>query len=98
MVPMYEYARIRQAHRLEQMSIREPIHFQTQIFGNSDNDTFTLNELKLYGQTFIYGGDGQDRFTVNKLKTLNTSRPFTLPDGTVITRRDTLDLDGQAGA
>ena len=45
----------------------------------------------------MYGGDGQDSFTVNQLKTLNTSRPFTLTSGTV-TRRDTLDLDGQGGA
>src|SRR5262249_47925958 len=41
--------------------------------------------------------DGQDTFTVNQLQTMDTSRPYTDASG-MITRRDTLDLDGQAGA
>ena len=41
--------------------------------------------------------DGQDTFTVNQLRSMESYRPFTNPDNSVISRRDTLDLDGQAG-
>src|SRR5262249_5290281 len=76
--------------------------YQARICGNSDNDTFTLDQLQLIGQTFVYGSatqtpprttaplnDGQDTFTVNQLKSLQTTRPYTDGSGT-ITRRDTL--------
>ena len=81
---------------------------RTAFFGNSDDDTFTFNRTALGGETFAYGStaptpagtapmnDGQDTFTVNQLGTMSASRPYTGAAGT-INRRDTLDLDGQAG-
>ncbi|MCF2147132.1 DUF4347 domain-containing protein [Desmonostoc muscorum LEGE 12446] len=68
---------------------------KTEIFGNSDNDTFTFNQTFLGGQTNVYGGatatsgvdDGEDQFIVNQLQSMTTSR-----NG----KRDTLNLDGQA--
>ena len=84
---------------------------RTAFFGNIDNDSFTFNQTFLGGQTFAYGsntptpagstappGDGADTFTVNQLQSMTTSRPLVTPDHGVTTRRDTLDLDGQAGA
>src|SRR5215467_13038731 len=81
----------------------------TAFFGNVDNDTFTFNQTFLGGQTFAYGsntptpagstappGDGQDTFVVNQLHSMESTRPLTVPDHGVTTRRDTLDLDGQA--
>src|SRR5262249_51519422 len=41
--------------------------------------------------------DGQDTFVVNQLKSMESSRPLTTPDHGITVRRDTLDLDGQAG-
>lgn len=83
---------------------------RTAFFGNADGDTFTFNQTYLGGQTFAYGsntptpagttappGDGADTFTVNQLRTMTTSRPLVTPDHGVTVRRDTLDLDGQAG-
>src|SRR5205823_6607384 len=67
----------------------------TRIVGGPDDDAFTFNQTFLGGQTFVSGGDGQDRFTVNQLKSMTSSRPPATPSGTT-TRRDTLDLDGQA--
>src|SRR6185312_13756618 len=67
-------------------------------------------ETFLGGQTFVHGSaaltpagttappnDGQDTFTVNSLKSMESSRPLVTPDHGITVRRDTLDLDGQAG-
>src|SRR5215467_3994941 len=84
---------------------------RTAFFGNVDNDTFTFNQTFLGGQTYAYGSntptpagttaplnDGQDTFVVNQLQSMETSRPLLTADPSGYTeRRDTLDLDGQAG-
>src|SRR5262249_24175916 len=41
--------------------------------------------------------DGQDTFIVNQLQSMASTRPLMVPDHGATTRRDTLDLDGQAG-
>src|SRR5262249_38613946 len=63
---------------------------------NGDDDTFTFNQTLLKGQSYAFGAGGQDTFTVNQLQTMDTARPYSDASGTII-RRDTLDLDGQAG-
>ena len=83
---------------------------RTAFFGNVDDDTFTFNQTYLGGQTFAYGSntptpagataplhDGSDTFVVNQLKSMGSSRPLVVADHGVTVRRDTLDLDGQAG-
>ncbi|MBD2516808.1 DUF4347 domain-containing protein [Nostoc sp. FACHB-973] len=68
---------------------------KTQIFGNTDADTFVFNQTFLKGQTNVFGGastttganDGEDQFIVNQLQSMTTSRGG---------KRDTLNLDGQA--
>src|SRR5262249_52357733 len=80
------------------------------ISGNDDDDTFLFNQTFLGGQTNVYGSkaptpagssapldDGLDQFTVNQLKSMETARPLVTPDHGITVRRDTLDLDGQAG-
>src|SRR5262249_46817932 len=85
---------------------------ETRIFGNADHDAFSFNQTKLYGQTFVYGsnvatpgGTGRATFTANQWQSLTPGGPSTYatstptyPAGTTATRRDTLDLDGQAGS
>src|SRR5262249_56897130 len=77
------------------------------IFGNTDVDTFLFNETFLRTQVNVYGSnsvarptassnDGEDRFVVTQLQTMNTARPFVPATGPTFTRRDTLNLDGQA--
>src|SRR5262249_36989019 len=41
--------------------------------------------------------DGLDLFKVNQLKSMESARPLITPDHGYTVRRDTLDLDGQAG-
>src|SRR5262249_35190923 len=41
--------------------------------------------------------DGQDTFVVNQLESMTSSRPLVTPDHGITVRRDTLDIDGQAG-
>src|SRR5206468_2869538 len=83
---------------------------RTDVFGNSDDDTFLFNQTFLGGQTFVHGSttrtpagmtapfnDGLDTFIVNQLKSMESSRSLVTPDHGITVRRDTLDLDGQAG-
>ena len=83
---------------------------RTAFYGNVDDDAFTFNQTFLGGQTFAYGSnlptpsgatappsDGMDLFVVNQLKSMESSRLLVTPDHGITVRRDTLDLDGQAG-
>ncbi len=73
--------------------------YQTQIFGNSGNDTFTLDHTLLGGRTRVYGSNtptpaGQFASGAAGVNTFNVIQLQSMPG---IASGNTLTLDGQAG-